>query len=249
MARHGWSARCCSRRRRIFSALARAYAGAQETELAMDRGAADVVQQVVALLGAFAEKRRSEDSARARAAVVSGLRRIYLRVRGSDTGETEAPPSRRTWHEGAWQTDDERRAVIVRMIMRWNPHARAKRSGRRGPICGRDRGARWAKRCRRVRRRGALRERTHGGARGAPRRDRLRARARRMMRRGARAHLLTLLTRFTAHQRYARCTNVGRGIPHDPCATKNDDVPRPKSGGEGNSGVKAHSQKRAWRIR
>ncbi len=106
-----------------FAALADAYARSTPAELAADPEAAEVVRNVVASIEAFARARRAKDDAHARTALASALRAVYDRVRtgGGEGPESEAPPSRRTWHEGAWRTDEERRGAIARMIARSVP--------------------------------------------------------------------------------------------------------------------------------
>lgn len=105
-----------------FTALADAYAKSDRSELAGDGEAAEVVRSIVASLEAFARKRRARDAERARNALGNALRTVYERVlSGGDGPESEAPQSRRTWHEGMWRTDDERRAAITRMVARCLP--------------------------------------------------------------------------------------------------------------------------------
>src|SRR4051794_27367010 len=89
-----------------FTALADAYAKSEKSDLAGDPEAAEVVRSIVASLEAFARTRRKQDEVRARTALANALRAVYERVisGGGDGPESEAPPSRRTWHEGVWST-------------------------------------------------------------------------------------------------------------------------------------------------
>jgi hypothetical protein len=104
-------------------ALADAYSKSEKSELAGDPEAAAVVRGVVATLEAFARARRVQDETRARSVLANALRAVYERVLsgGGESPESEAPPSRRRWHEGVWTTDIERRAAVARIIARCVP--------------------------------------------------------------------------------------------------------------------------------
>lgn len=106
-----------------FAALAAAYADAPDGEIGDDKEADAALRAMTELALGFVEKRVTAAHARALAAATAGLRNVYARLQTKATGDIErdGPSSRKTWHEGAWHTDEERRAVVGRLLSRWFP--------------------------------------------------------------------------------------------------------------------------------
>lgn len=106
-----------------FAALAAAYAEAPDAEIADDKEADAALRAMTELVSDFAKKRADAAHARALAAATAGLRNVYARLQTKVTSDVErdGPSSRKTWHEGAWHTDEERRAVVGRLLSRWFP--------------------------------------------------------------------------------------------------------------------------------
>jgi len=106
-----------------FATLAAAYTEATEEQIAADPKLQAALRSAEAILTEHLQQRVTEHDARAVTAVGTMLRSVYARVLANATGESshDGPSSRRTWHEGAWYTDEQRRAVLERVFGRWLP--------------------------------------------------------------------------------------------------------------------------------
>ena len=106
-----------------LAALAAAYADASDEQLAADPRLHAALRSAETILAEHVRERVAGHDARAVDGAGRVLRGVYTRVLANAAGESspDGPSSRRTWHEGAWYTDEQRRAVLERAFERWLP--------------------------------------------------------------------------------------------------------------------------------